>query len=122
MGATADAVAGDFVRAWETAWNEQGADGVARFYDQDAVLVGQAAVRGRARIAELFKAIIAQGWTGVRIRPVHVRRIGDIILIVNEYTALGSGDQAGKSMDARSSYVLARVDGEWSIVMHTAAA
>ena len=42
-----------------------------------------------------------------------MRRIGDVILLACAYTAIGSGANAGKTLDATSSHVLVQADGAW---------
>jgi len=40
--------------------------------------------------------------------------------IANEYAALGSGANAGKTLDATSSHVFIHVDGAWRLALHVA--
>jgi hypothetical protein len=75
---------------------------------------------GRDAIAALLQGIIGQGWTGIRIAVTDVRRLGEVILVANEYTALGSGVKAGEQRGAHSSHVPVHADGEWRSAMHTA--
>jgi hypothetical protein len=82
---------------------------------------GYAIAVGRSDIKALLKAIIDQGWTDIDIKIVNVRAVGDLVLVANEYTAIGSGQLAGKTLDAKSSHVLVRVGKEWLSTMHTAA-
>jgi Domain of unknown function (DUF4440) len=71
-------------------------------------------------IQKLLAGIIGQGWTQIEMRPVNVRRIGDVILLACAYTAIGSGANAGKTLDATSSHVLVQADGAWRSALHTA--
>jgi hypothetical protein len=54
----------------------------------------------------LLQGIIAQGWTRIKIKIVNVRKVGDVILVANAYSAIGSGANAGKTLEAASSHVL----------------
>jgi hypothetical protein len=40
-------------------------------------------------------------------------------LMANAYTAIGSGANAGKTLDATSSHVLVDADGEWRSALRT---
>jgi hypothetical protein len=51
---------------------------------------------------------------------VNVRPIGGVILIASEYAAIGSGENAGKTLNAASSYVLVESNGDWLSTLHTA--
>jgi hypothetical protein len=91
-----------------------------------------AALRGRRRarrlchggrplqICELLRGIIGQGWTSIKIKIVNVRPIGGVILIASEYATIGSGENAGKTLNAASSYVLVESNGDWLSTLHTA--
>jgi hypothetical protein len=68
----------------------------------------------------LLQGIIAQGWTRIKIKIVNVRKVGDVILVANAYSAIGSGANAGKTLEATSSHVLVHTDGEWLSALHTA--
>jgi uncharacterized protein (TIGR02246 family) len=115
----AEGIAREFIDRYEAAWAE-GAEAAAWLYTADSVLVGYMTAIGRAEIQKLLNGIIAQGWTRIKMRAVNVRRIGDVILMANEYTAIGSGANAGKTLDATSSHVLVHADGEWRSALHTA--
>lgn len=115
----ADQIARDFIGRYEAEWN-RGAEAVSRLYAPDAVLVGFVTAIGRSQICELLRGIISQGWTRIRIKIVNVRRVGGVILIANEYTAIGSGENAGKALNATSSHVLVESNGEWLSTLHTA--
>lgn len=119
MGQDADRIAEDFARRYEGAW-AQGAAAAATLYTADAVLVGHAVAIGRREILKLLQGIMGLGWTAIRIRIVNVRHVGDVILIANEYTAIGSGQTAGKTLDAKSSHVLVHSEGAWLSTLHTA--
>jgi hypothetical protein len=43
-----------------------------------------------------------------------------VILIANEYAATGSGENAGKTLNASASHVLVESNGEWLSTLHTA--
>jgi len=118
--AAATRIANDFATRYEAAWNG-GAEAVARLYTPDSVLVGFATAIGRSEIQKLLQAIIGQGWARIKIKIVNVRRIGDVVLFVNEYTATGSsGQNAGKTLTAAASHVLVQTDGEWQSALHSA--
>ena len=119
MEDSADQIARDFVSRYEAQWS-RGAEAVSLLYASDAVLVGFVTAIGRSRICELLHGIIGQGWTSIRIKIVNVRRVGGVILIASEYAALGSGENAGKTLNAASSYVLVESQGEWLSTLHTA--
>src|SRR4029078_11370879 len=108
-----------FIGRYEAEWS-RGAEAVSLLYVPDAVLVGFATAIGRSRICELLRGIIGQGWTSIRIKIVNVRRVGSVILIASEYAAVGSGENAGKTLNAASSYVLVESQGEWLATLHTA--
>ena len=118
-GDDAEHIAHDFIARYEVAW-AQGARAAAELYTADSVLVGYMTAIGRADIEKLLAGIIGQGWTQIKMQPVNVRKIGDVILLVCAYTASGSGANAGKTLDATSSHVLVRVDGTWRSALHTA--
>jgi hypothetical protein len=67
-----------------------------------------------------LNGIIGQGWTRIKIKIVNTRRIGDVILVANEYTAIGSGENSGKTLDAKASHVPVHTDGEWLSALHAA--
>jgi uncharacterized protein (TIGR02246 family) len=112
-------IARDFIARYEAAW-AQGAQAAAQLYTADSVLVGYMTAIGRAEIQKLLAGIIDRGWTRIEMRPANVRRIGDVILLACAYTAVGSGVNAGKKLDATSSYVLVAADGAWRSALHTA--
>lgn len=120
MTRTADRIANDFIHRYETAWNHGGADAVAKLYASDSVLVGYATAIGRPEILKQLRGIIAQGWTHIKIKILNARRVGDVVLIVNEFSASGSGQNAGKTLSATASHVLVQSDGEWLSILHTA--
>jgi uncharacterized protein (TIGR02246 family) len=119
MDDVAERIAGDFIRRYESAWTK-GAETVTELYTIDSVLVGYVTAIGRTDIFKLVRGIIAQGWTGIKIKAVNIRKIDDVVLVATEYTALGSGVNAGKTLNATSSYVLVCVDGAWLVTLHTA--
>jgi uncharacterized protein (TIGR02246 family) len=118
-GEAAEHIALDFIARYEAAW-AQGARAAAELYTADSVLVGYMTAVGRAEIEKLLAGIIDHGWTQIKMRPVNVRRIGEVILLACAYTAIGSGANAGKTLDATSSHVLVRADGVWRSALHTA--
>jgi uncharacterized protein (TIGR02246 family) len=119
MDKATERIAEDFLRRYESAWAD-GAETVAEQYTSDGVLVGYFTAIGRSEILKLVQGIIGQGWTQIKIKAVNVRRIGDVVLVANEYTALGSGTNAGKTFNATASHVLAYADGAWRSTLHTA--
>jgi uncharacterized protein (TIGR02246 family) len=112
-------IARDFIARYEAAW-AQGARATAQLYTADSVLVGYITAIGRADIEKLLAGIIGQGWTQIKMRPVNVRSIGEVILLACAYTAIGSGANAEKTLDATSSHVLVQADGTWRSALHTA--
>jgi hypothetical protein len=85
------------------------------------VLVGFATAIGRSEVLKLLAVIIGQGWTQIKIKVVNVRKVGDVILFVNEYTATGSsGENTGKAISATASHVLIHAEGAWLSALHTA--
>jgi uncharacterized protein (TIGR02246 family) len=119
MDDAAERIANDFIRRYQSAWTK-GAETIAELYTTDSVLVGYVTATGRTEILELVRGIIAQGWTGIKIKAVNVRKIGDVVLVAAEYTAVGSGANAGKTLNATSSYVLVCTGGAWLATLHTA--
>jgi uncharacterized protein (TIGR02246 family) len=117
--AAAERIAGEFIERYEAAW-ALGAEATATLYTADSVLVGYVTAIGRAEILKLLGGIIGQGWTQIKMKAVNVRKVGDVILMANEFTAIGSGANAGKTLDATSSHVLVHADGEWRSTLHTA--
>ena len=121
MDDAAARIVNEFVGRYEAAWNEHGADAVAKLYTADSVLVGFTTAIGRPEILKLLEIIIGQGWTRIKIKVVNVRRVGDVILFVNEYTATGSsGENTGKTISATASHVLVHAEGAWLSALHTA--
>ena len=119
MDDRAEQIAHEFMRRYEAAWSE-GAEAVSKLYTSDGVLVGFLTAIGRSQIRELVRDIIGQGWKSIRIKIANVRKVGDVILIASEYTALGSGENAGKTLNATSSHVLVQSNGAWLLTLHTA--
>jgi hypothetical protein len=72
----------------------------------------------QSQICELLRGIIGQGWTRIRIKIVNVRRVGGVI--ASEYAAIGSSENAGKTLNAASSYVLVESQGEALSTLDTA--
>jgi ketosteroid isomerase-like protein len=115
----ADQIARHFISRYEAEWSN-GAGAVSRLYASDAVLVGLVTAIGRSQICELLRGIIGQGWTSIRIKIVNVRQVGGVILIASEYAAIGSGENAGRTLTATSSHVLVESNGTWLATLHTA--
>jgi hypothetical protein len=115
----ADQIARDFISRYKAEWCN-GAEAVSRLYAADGVLVGFVTAVGRSQICELLSGIIGQGWTSIRIKIVNVRQVDGVILIANEYAATGSGENAGKTLNASASHVLVESNGEWLSTLHTA--
>ena len=116
---TANRLATNFIASYERAW-WQGADAAAELYTADGVLVGFTTALGRDEIRKTLRSIMDQGWTQIKMRVVDARRVGGVVAMANEYTAIGSGAMEGKTRDATSSHVLVEVDGEWLSTLHTA--
>ena len=110
-------IAAAYVDRWQTLWNEQGA--ISALYTEDSILVGYRTALGKADIAALLQSIRDQDWTGIAIKVVDARAIAGVILVACEYTAIGSGRNAGQTRDGKSSHVLTRMDGTWLSAMHT---
>ena len=117
MSQNVDQIAADYVDRWQRLWNEQGA--ISGLYTSDSVLVGYKTVVGRTDIAALLQSILDLGWTGITIKIVNTRAVAGVILVASDYTAIGSGGNAGKTRDGKSSHVLTRVDRTWLSAMHT---
>ena len=120
MTTSPEEIAKAYVTAWENAWNNEGVEATVKLYAPDSVLVGFVTAIGRTEIANLLGGIFAQGWTKIKIKVTNAREISGLILVANEYSAFGSGSNEGKTLDAKSSHVLALLDGSWVSVMHTA--
>jgi hypothetical protein len=43
-----------------------------------------------------------------------------MVLVAGAFTASGSGPNAGKTLNGRSTHALTEVDGAWLSAMHTA--
>ena len=113
-------VAREFIEGWEAAWNGGHIEQVMSTYADDSVLVGYITAVGKANIEAFLRGLLSEGWNRVEIRITNVREINGLILIGNEYTAFGSGANAGRRIDAKSSHVLSLVDGAYVSVLHTA--
>jgi uncharacterized protein (TIGR02246 family) len=121
MRQSPDAVASAYMRRWEEAWNAQGAAAVAKLYTPDSVLIGAAIGVGRSEIARLLDQLIQHGWTKISIKVVNAREVGGVVLVASEFLASGSGANAGKTLNGRSSHVLTHVEDAWLSAMHSAA-
>jgi uncharacterized protein (TIGR02246 family) len=121
MKQSAIEVASAYARAWENAWNSQGAAAVAKLYTPDSVLIGAAIAVGRPEIERSLERLMQQGWATISINVVNARAVGGVVLVASEFTAFGSGPSAGKSLNGRSSHVLTLLDDTWLSAMHSAA-
>jgi hypothetical protein len=117
MSENVDHIAAGYIDRWQRLWNEQGP--VSTLYTADSVLVGYKTVVGRTDIAALLQSILDLGWTGITIKIVNARAVAGVILIASDYTAIGSGTNAGQTREGKSSHVLTHVDGTWLSAMHT---
>jgi uncharacterized protein (TIGR02246 family) len=113
-------IAADYVARWERAWNNHGGSAAAELYTPDSVLVGAAVAVGKADIERALGFIFSQGWQRIGIKVVSARVVGDLVLLVSEFSVLGSGPAAGKMLNGKSSHVLVRLGGNWLSAMHTA--
>ena len=120
MKQSPEEVASAFVSKWENAWNFQGAAATAKLYTPDSVLVGAAIGIGQPEIERLLERLFQQGWTKISIKVVNVREVCGVVLVASEFSASGSGPNAGKTLNGRSSHVLTPVDGTWLSAMHSA--
>ena len=118
---TADQIAAAFVNRWENTWNSSGAEGAAKLYTPDSVLVGAAIAVGQPAIERALGTLFQQGWTRICIKHVNARAVGGNVLVACEFAAQGSGPNAGKSLNGRSSHVLTQVGDTWLSAMHSAA-
>jgi uncharacterized protein (TIGR02246 family) len=114
-------IATAFAHQWESAWNSLGAAATAELYTDDSVLVGAAVGIGRSEIARILDTLFKQGWTRIGIKVLNARQVGGVVLVASEFSAIGSGANAGKSLNGKSSHVLTQVGGTWLSAMHTAA-
>lgn len=120
MAINHEQIAQAYVTAWENAWNHEGVEATLDLYAADSVLVGYVTAIGKPEIANLLAGIFAQGWTKIKIKVTNAREINGLVLVANDYRATGSGPNEGKTLDAKSSHVLASVGQSWVSVMHTA--
>jgi hypothetical protein len=74
---------------------------------------------GRTDIAALLRSILDQGWTGITITIVNARAVAGVVLVASDDAAIGSGTDAGRTREGKSSHVLTQVDGTWLSAMHT---
>ena len=73
------------------------------------------------RIERFLQMLHDQGWKTIAIRLVQARAVAGVVLAVSEFTATGSGANAGKTLNGRSSHVLTETGGVWLSAMHSAA-
>jgi uncharacterized protein (TIGR02246 family) len=114
-------IAAAYANRWESAWNSRGASAAAELYTSDSVLVGAAVGIGRPEIERLLGMLFKQGWTRISIKVVNAREVGGVVLVASEFSAIGSGPTAGKTLNGKSSHVLTQVGDTWLSAMHTAA-
>jgi len=114
-------IASDYAKRWEDAWNLENPSATAALYTADSVLVGAVIGVGRPAIEQQLQMLFQSGWTRIAIRVVNARAVGGLVLAVSEFSASGSGKNAGKTLNGKSSHVLTEVDGAWLSAMHTAA-
>jgi uncharacterized protein (TIGR02246 family) len=110
-----------YASKWEDAWNSQGASAAAKLYTPDSVLVGAATGIGRPEIERLLGMLYQQGWTKISIKVLNAREVGGVVLVASEFSAVGSGPNAGKTLNGKSSHVLMQTGDTWLSAMHTAA-
>jgi ketosteroid isomerase-like protein len=120
MDQTPQKIATDYVARWEHAWNSHGPSAAANLYTPDGVLVGGAVAVGKAEIERTLGFISNQGWHRISIKVVSARAAGGLVLLVSEFSALGSGPAVGKVLNGKSSHVLTRLGDTWLSAMHTA--
>ena len=112
-------IADAFNNKYEKLWNENKIQELSELYTNKSILVGYETVEGRMKISQLLQTIIDQGWTKIEIQTVKVELLDDVILIANEYQAIGSGENKGEIMKAKSSQVLTKLNNSWLTAMHT---
>jgi uncharacterized protein (TIGR02246 family) len=120
MEPTPHEIGADYAARWERAWNVDGASAVARLYTPDSVLVGAAVAVGKAEIERSLGFIFSQGWQRISITVVSARAVGGLVLLVSEFSVLGSGPAGGRLLNGKSSHVLTRLGDNWLSAMHTA--
>lgn len=120
MAQNADQIATTYITNWENAWNTEGPSAAAKLYTPDSVLIGYVTAVGQTEIEKLLTGIFEQSWTKISIKLVNARKIDNVVLIANEYTASGMGPNEGKTLDAKSSHVLTQVGDTCLSAMHTA--
>jgi len=113
-------IASEYAKRWEAPWNLEGPKAIAALYTPDSVLVGAVIGVGPAAIEQQLHLLFQSGWTRVAIRVVHARAVGGVVLAVSEFSASGSGQNAGKTLNGKSSHVLTEFDGGWLSAMHSA--
>jgi uncharacterized protein (TIGR02246 family) len=118
MKQSPEQIAVAYVSKWESAWNSQGAAAVANLYTPDGVLVGAAMGVGQPEIERLLDMLCKQGWTKISIKVLNAREVGGLVLVASEFSAVGSGPNAGKTLNGKSSHVLTQVGDTWLSTMH----
>lgn len=102
-------------RAFETTFNRQDADGVARLYTHDGQLLppGSDVVTGRDGIAAFWQGIFDMGIAGARLETEEVEDHGETAIEVGRFT-LGDADE--QTVDHGTFLVVwKRDDGEWKL-------
>lgn len=112
-------IANDFNEIYAELWNKNNIEELSKLYTNNCILVGYKTVVGRVEVSELLHSIIRQGWTKIQIKTVKVKLLDGVILIANEYQAIGSGEKEGEVLDAKSSQVLTKLNDNWLTAMHT---
>lgn len=113
-------IASEYAKRWEAAWNFEGPGATAALYTPESVLVGAVIGIGRQAIGQQLQMLFHAGWTRVAIRVVNARAVGGVVLSVSEFSVSGSGQNAGKTLNGKSSHVLTEAGGAWLSAMHTA--
>jgi ketosteroid isomerase-like protein len=109
-------IAAAFARRWENAWNSEGTAATAKLYTPDAFLVGMTIATGRGEI----ESALQQGWSKISIDVVQAREVAGVVLVASEFSAFGSGPNAGKVLNGRSTHVLTQIGNTWLSAMHSA--
>ncbi|MGP0092771.1 MAG: YybH family protein [Xanthobacteraceae bacterium] len=113
-------IAAAFARRWENAWNSEGAAATAKLYTPDALLVGMTIAAGRGEIESALDRLFQQGWSKISINVVQAREVAGVVLVAGEFSAFGSGPNAGKVLNGRSTHVLTQIGNTWLSAMHSA--
>ena len=115
----AKVIADEFNSKYERLWNEYKINELSNLYLENAILIGYKTIVGQSFIAELLQNIYDQGWSKIQIKTKEVIIHENIILVANEYQAIGSGQKNGEILEAKSSHTLIQRSGNWITAMHT---